>query len=116
MLSNLSMNSMAKMSDMLESIGRPSLWRKMQFAKAKYMLWSVILSRSTMSCLERWYVLCLILLTVLFDGFLDRYGCARDTTCGLHGYGSALFFVVGVSVLYAVNEFVTVLQVCWNIL
>ena len=59
MLSNLSMNSMAKMSDMLESIGsRPSLWRKMRFAKAKYMLWSVILSRSTMSCLERWYVLC----------------------------------------------------------
>ena len=52
----LTMNSMAKMPDMLELIGRPSLCRKMRSSKVKYMLWSVALSSSAMSCLERWYV------------------------------------------------------------
>ena len=65
MLSNLSMNSMAKIPDMLEPIGRRSVWQKMQSSKVKYMLWSMTLSSCAMSCLERWCVVCSILLTAL---------------------------------------------------
>ena len=37
MLSNLFMNSMAKMPDMLEPNGRPSLWGKMRSSEGKYI-------------------------------------------------------------------------------
>ena len=40
-LSSLSMNSMAKMPDVLQPVGRPSVWRNMRSSKVKYMLWSV---------------------------------------------------------------------------
>ena len=63
--SSLSMNRMAKMPEMLEPIGRPSVWRKMRSSKMKYMLLSVTLSSSATSSLDRWNVLCSILLTVL---------------------------------------------------
>ena len=54
------------MPDVLEPIGRPSFCWEMRSSKVKYMLWSVALSSSPMSFLERWYVLlCSILLTVL---------------------------------------------------
>ena len=49
MLSNLSTNSMAKMPDMMEPIDRPSVWRNMRSSKVKYMLRSVVLSRSATS-------------------------------------------------------------------
>lgn len=74
MHSYLSMNSMAKMPDMLEPIGRPSLCQKMQSSKLRYMLWSVTLSSSVMLYLERWYVLYLILLILLS---MARYGCVQ---------------------------------------
>ena len=38
MLSSLSVNNMAKMPDMLEPIGRSSVWRNIQFSKVKNML------------------------------------------------------------------------------
>ena len=94
MLSNLSMNSMTKMPDMLEPIGRPSLWRKMRSSKVKYMLWSVALSSSGISCLERWDVLCSILLTVLSMASWIGMDVYKDTTPRLHGYGSALFLLL----------------------
>ena len=49
MVSSLSMNTMARIPEMLEPIGRPSFWRKTSPLKEKYMLVSVTVRRSIMS-------------------------------------------------------------------
>ena len=45
MLSSLSMNSMAKIPDMLEPHGRPSVWQNMPSSKVKYMLNAFLTSK-----------------------------------------------------------------------
>ena len=52
MISSLSMNRMARMPEMLEPIGRPSFWRKTWPLQEKYMLFSVTVRRSVISCLD----------------------------------------------------------------
>lgn len=107
--SSLSMNRMAKMPEMLEYIGRPSVWRKMRSSKMKYMLLSVTLTSYATSSLGRWNVLCLILPTVLSIASWMGMDVYRDTTSRLHGYGSVLLLLE-----YAFDKFVAVLKVCWN--
>ena len=46
MVLSLSINRMASMPEMLEPMGRPSLWRKTWSLKEKYMLFSVTWRRS----------------------------------------------------------------------
>ena len=53
MVSSLSMNRMARIAEILEPIGRPSFWRKTWPLNKKYMLLSVTVRRSIMSCLAR---------------------------------------------------------------
>ena len=91
--SSLSMNRMAKMPEMLEPIGRPSVWRKMWSSKMKYMLLSVTLSSSATSSLDRWNVLCSILPTVLSIASWMGMDVYRDTTSRLHGCGSVLLLL-----------------------
>ena len=80
-----------KMPVLLESIGRPSFWRNVQFSKVKYVLWSVTSNRYTTSCQERWSVVCSILLTALLMASwmgMDVY--TGLTTPRLYWYGIAL--------------------------
>ena len=44
---------MARIAEILEPIGRPSFWRKTWPLNEKYMLLSVTVRRSIMSCLAR---------------------------------------------------------------
>ena len=113
--SSLSMNRMAKMPEMLEPIGRPSVWRKMRSSKVKYMLLSVTLSSSATSGLDRWNVLCPILSPDgVVDGFLDGYGCVQGYYVQAAWVRQCLIVVVRVPILYAFDKFVAVLKVCWN--
>ena len=93
MLSSLSMNSMAKMPDMLEPIGRSSVWRNMRSIKVKYVLWSFTSSRSATSCLEILCIVSSILLTALLMGSWIGMDTYRDTTSRSYGYGSALLLL-----------------------
>ena len=93
MLSSLSMNRMASIPEMIEPMGRPSLWRRTRSLKEKYMLFSVTWRRSEMCCLERWSIGFWILSVALVMASCIGIGVYRDTTSKLHGYGSCLFVV-----------------------
>ena len=93
MVPSLSMNRMAGIPELLEPIGRPSLWRKTRSLNEKYMLFSVTWSRSEMSCLERWSIGFWILSVAFVMASCIGIGVYRDTTSRLYGYGSASFVV-----------------------
>ena len=89
------MNRTAIMPEMLEPMGRPSFWRKTWPLKEKYMLFSVTVRRSIMSCLARWSIGVRILSVALVMASctcidIEVY---NDTTSRLHGYGSVLLVV-----------------------
>ena len=95
---------MAKMLEMLEPIGRPSVWQKMWSSKMKYMLLSVTLSSSATSSLDRWNVLCSILPTVLSIASWMGMDVYRDTTSWLHGYGSVLLLLESPSCMRSMSS------------
>lgn len=78
MLSSLSMNSMAKMPDMPEPIGRPSVWRNMRPLFKGVVLVVEHHIESVCDVLSGEMVYCVLdPVDSVVDGFLDRYGCVK---------------------------------------
>ena len=92
------------MPEMLEPIGRPSVWRKMRPSKVKYLLLSVTLSSSATSSLDGWNVPCSILSTVLSMASWMGMDVYRDTTSRLHGYGSVLLLLESPSCMRSISS------------
>lgn len=72
------------------TLHRLSVWRNMRSSKGKCMLRSVILSWSATFWLERWCIVCWILLTALLKATWTGMNVYRDTTFRLHGYGRVI--------------------------
>ena len=101
MVSSLAMNRMASMLEMLEPMGRPSLWRKNWSLKEKYMLFSVTWRRSETVSSVRKHIYSIPTRTKTIKALMSRLLWAKTTPLI---YASLKHFTLESASLHSIPE------------